>query len=138
MLLKEPWITNELLEKIRDKDCLLSRAKRTGIKDDMINARKVRNATTKLIRKARQSYIMDLIEENKNDQKKFWNEINKILPGKNKTKADITLIDQDSHIQIEHTLVSSYINNYFAGIGAKLVKKLNEPWSFDGEVCYPG
>ena len=78
---------------------------------------------------------MPMIEENKNDQKKFWNEINKILPGKNKTKADITLIDQDSHIQIEHTLVSSYINNYFAGIGTKLAKKLNEPWSFDGEVC---
>ena len=53
----------------------------------------------------------------------------------NKTKADITLIDQDSHIQIEHTLVSSYINNYFAGIGTKLAKNLTEPWSFDGEVC---
>ena len=66
----------------------------------MISVRKVRNETTKLIRKARQDYIMDLIEENKKDQKRFWKEISNILPSKTNYKVDIPLIDQESGVQI--------------------------------------
>ena len=36
---KDPWITNEILEEIHDKDRLLHNAKKTGLDQDWINAR---------------------------------------------------------------------------------------------------
>ena len=40
---REPWITNEALESIKDKDRLLKKAKRTGKSEDLDEARLARN-----------------------------------------------------------------------------------------------
>ena len=39
-LLKDPWITNEILEGVKDKDVVLARAKRTNAVSDWIVARR--------------------------------------------------------------------------------------------------
>ena len=74
--IKEVWVTPEVLERIKTKDELWKIAKRSGDIGLIRRARKLRNDTTKFIKKVIENYIRDLMEENKADHKKFWREIN--------------------------------------------------------------
>ena len=76
-----PWLTNELLEEIKDKDAALRKARKTKRDDHWADARSLRNSCLKNIRSAKAEFIKDQISENRHDPKKFWNSINKLLPG---------------------------------------------------------
>ena len=115
----EPWITQGLIELIHDKDHMLSRAKRTNDPDDWVNARLLRNITNKSIRKAKEHYIRDLLESHSGDPKKFWQQINKILPSSSSVRT-INLIDTVKGVPIENSKTADYMNEYFASIGEKL------------------
>ena len=53
----KPWISNELLEHIKDKDRALRRAKRTGGEDAWRIARRLRNDCLKNVRRAKSDFI---------------------------------------------------------------------------------
>ena len=125
---KEPWLNNDLHEKLRDKDYFLKRAKHTNCPDDWNIAKYLRNQTKILIRKAKSDYFKDKLYSNRNNSKKFWKLISEVLPSKNKNSSDIHLIDQDSSEPITNT--SEYINGYFANIGPNLAHNLNRPWEY--------
>ena len=118
----EPWITNELLEEIKDKDLALKRAKRTKRDDHWNEARILRNRCLNNIRKAKADFVREKLEENRNDSKKFWNSINSLLPGKNKTSQGIFLNDENQE-EIIRDKIPDYMNDYFSNIGANLAKK---------------
>ena len=59
---KEPWVTNEILEMIKDKDRLLRRAKNKNTENDWILARNARNNTNYQIRRAKANFIQDNLE----------------------------------------------------------------------------
>ena len=56
---KEPWVTNEILEMIKDKDRLLWGAKQRNTEIDWELARNVRNNTNAHIRRAKANFIQD-------------------------------------------------------------------------------
>ena len=120
----EPWLNNEILEEIRDKDLALRRAKRTNRPDHWAEARMLRNRCLSNIRKAKSTFICEKLEENRSDTKKFWNTINTILPGKNKIKHEISLTREDLEVPKGET--PEYMNGYFSTIGANLAKKFPE------------
>ena len=69
---KDPWITNEILEKIHDKDRLLHKAKY----QDWINARLARNNVNRNIKPLKSDFISDnkiLIKMNLNNFGKIFN-----------------------------------------------------------------
>ena len=77
---KEPWISNQLIELIKDKDYALKRAKKS--KDPLLwaESKRLRNNCTKKLRDARADYIKDNLDNNTGNQKKFWKkEIRPIL-----------------------------------------------------------
>ena len=49
---KQPWITPQLLELIKDKDLKLRKAKKSKLTSDLVEARKTRNICTKRLCKA--------------------------------------------------------------------------------------
>ena len=63
--------------------------------------------------------------------KKFWEQINGILPSKNKQQY-INLFDHTNNEDINTGDTADYINNYFSEIGPNLAKAFSTPWSFDG------
>ena len=79
---KDPWITNEILEAIHDKDLLLARAKRSDLQVDWEIARRRRNEVKNLTKHAKSNFIKDNLVEHKNDSKKFWKSLSNILPTK--------------------------------------------------------
>ena len=79
--LKDPWITNEILESIHDKDILMRRAKRSDNVNDWIEARIARNKTNIEIKNIKADFIQENLEH-QNDSKKFWTDVQIILPKK--------------------------------------------------------
>ena len=70
---KEPWLNNDLHEKLRDKDYFLKRAKHTNCPDDWNIAKYLRNQTKILIKKAKSDYFKDKLYSNRNNSNKFRN-----------------------------------------------------------------
>ena len=125
----KPWFTNELLEQIKDKDKALKRAKKTGKSNDWKIARRLRNDCLREVRRAKTDFIQNELNTNWNDSKKFWQQINTILP-KNTNSSTIKLIDEDTPVHTDK--VSDFINKYFSNIGSKLAESINEPWAYNG------
>ena len=90
--LKDPWITNEILENIHDKDLLLRTAKRTNDQNDWLLARNARNTLNTNIKNIKADFIQENLEINQGDSKNFWKDIQIILPKKGKVgPANISL-----------------------------------------------
>ena len=110
---KEPWVTNEHLELIRDKDQALEKAKKSKSEDNWVTARRLRNECLSKLRKARCEFVKNELYINANDSKKFWRNINEIWPNKESKSTKITLIDNDSKLEIKQEDTADYINNFF-------------------------
>ena len=76
----DPWITNEILEMIKDKDRLLRKAKKRKLAADWENAKLARNNTNAIIHQAKTNFIKENLNEHHDDSKKFWQIIHTILP----------------------------------------------------------
>ena len=77
---REPWVTNEAIEAIKDKDRLLRKAKRSGKAEDWEIARRVRNLVGRDLENLRSDFLKRQQETYKNDPKKFWKNIAAIFP----------------------------------------------------------
>ena len=130
---KEPWISQELLELIKDKDSLLKKAKQSKLPADWEIAKRYRNDCLSSIRRAKADFVTSELENNKNDTKKFWKNIKDILPLNSKSKKKITLINPEVGEDINDPDTASYINEFFANIGQKLSANFKTPWFFDGQ-----
>ena len=69
---REPWITNEAIEAIKDKDRLLKRAKRTRREEGWTNARLARNRVGRDVENLRADFLKRQQVAYANDPRKFW------------------------------------------------------------------
>ena len=125
---KDPWITNEILEEIRDKDLALKKARRTGKHHDWAFARNERNRVGRLIEVARKDFFEEEQKNSKGDPKKFWRNIVSVIPGKKGEQANISLIDTSTNLQVQAEDTPSYINGFFTSIGTNLAKDFKSAW----------
>ena len=132
---KEPWITNELLELIKDKDLALRTAKRTKKKVDWDNARTLRNECLSKIRKAKCEFVNNELNNNQNDSRKSWKNIHDIWRNKISSSSKILLVDATTGNEIPPDDTANNINKFFTGIGPNLSKDMNDPWVYDGIVA---
>ena len=110
------WITNELLELIKDRDYFYSKAKRYGDIDSWNIAKYLRNITNANIREAKKMFILDELKANGNNCKKFWKVIREVIPSdKQSIKEDILLKDNGRRLGKEE--VAGFINDFFINVG---------------------
>ena len=69
---KPYWITHHIFEAINDRNDLYRKAKLSGDINDLRRARSARNVTNKLINSAKEDFIKEALDRNKDDPKKFW------------------------------------------------------------------
>ena len=125
----DPWITNELLEEIRDKDLALKKARKSGREDHWSFAKNERNRVGRLVELARRDFFHDEERNSRGDPKKFWRNISSCLPSKCSQRASISLIDKARNCQISSNDTPDYINSFFANIGNDLAKDYTHDWS---------
>ena len=79
--------------------------------------RHLRNTATKMIRNAKDSYVKNVLEENKEDHKRFWRDLNVLLDPNRGKKNDISLLDEDDNL-IDVNSIPDILNKYYAELGA--------------------
>ena len=131
---RDPWINNEILEKIKDKDQARRRAKASGLADDWRTAAREKNEVRQIIRRAKTDYIKGNLERHKGDAKKFWQIIGELVPTNKSKRGQISLVDKDTDQPIKAEDTATFINKYFTEIGPNLAKNCNTPWSYNGKL----
>ena len=132
--IKQPWITPRLIELIKDKDKAMKNAKKHKENPNLwIQAKRLRNSCTNRLRKARADFIKEQLVTHSNDQKKFWNHIQEVLPAKGNNKKIISLLDNDNNnVKLEDT--ADFINQFFINIGPNLAKDCHLEWEYKGPI----
>ena len=131
---REPWLTNEALEAIRDKDKLLNKARRTKSANDWELARRARNSVGREIENLRVNFLKDQQTAHKNDPKKFWKSIASVFPNKRNSQTSIWLKNEDENTKLEQRDIPNYMNSFFTGIGPKLAKMHSANWEYFGRT----
>ena len=130
---KDPWISNDILELINDKNDLLETAKNTQHADDWQAARNARNLVASLVKDAKRNYLSDEIDNNL-DPNKFWKRLHSMFPDK-PTTGKINLKHLNTQEEIEEHNIPDYANNFFTQIGSKIIDETGfrlEDWSYSG------
>ena len=123
----EPWMTSEILDNIRKRDNCLLAYKKSGSKHLYSEYCKLRNLVQRDIKKAKEGYISNKIEENKNAPKKLWQQLKTLgYSSKQKNNASVVLKNDG---QLCHNLndIANIFNTFFTTVAAKLVEKLPPP-----------
>ena len=133
---REPWLTNEALEAIKDKDRLLKKAKRSRKVQDWEAARRARNQVGRELENLRAEFLKREQQAFAGDPKKFWANISSIFPGKKGKTSKIWLKDLDNNEEVKSEQTANFINSYFTNIGPNLAKKLDREWEYFGITAH--
>ena len=131
----DPWMTNELIEKIRDKDHLRKIAKRSGDEHDWRHAKQAQNEVKHALNKAKSDFINGSITTYAKDNNKNWKQISLLLPEK-KSGNKINLTDTNDGHSINSEDAANYLNDFFCKIGANLAKKFKSPLNLQRTMVY--
>jgi hypothetical protein len=113
-----PWIDNEVLNKMYERDYIHKKAVASK-NNDMWNQYKfLRNEVTSLVRQKKKEYFVTQLESSKTS-KEMWHVMSNIVPNKKKSNT------------IPPEMNADKFNKYFADIGVKLANKHRNaplPW----------
>ena len=101
------------------------RMKKAAIKNPLLwpNYKMIRNQCTYAIRKAIQDNYHGLIEETKDDPKKVWKTINRVL-NKDSASKSISSLNVNGKVMTEEGELAEALNQHFVSVGPKLVEKI--------------
>ena len=114
----KPWISKEILEQIKKRQHYYNLLKQNWMTTYSYN--RFRNSVTSEIRNAKKTYYDKLFLKVRNDVKKTWNIINKIIrPDYNKTNFIDSIIFNNEQLK-DHSSIANAFNNYFSSIGSNI------------------
>ena len=121
----EPWMTSDILDKIKERDRILAEYKRNKNNEEKYNQFcKIRNKIQQDIKRVKSDYISNKIQENNNDSKKLWQQLKNLgYSGKSKENSKTVLRIEDE-LCFDEKKVVSYFNNFFTTVASTLVSKL--------------
>ncbi|XP_072023357.1 uncharacterized protein [Amphiura filiformis] len=120
---KAPWLTDDIIKLMRERDCLKKKAIKTGLSKDWSDFRSMKNRVNYEIKHSKKSYVANSIQTNSNNTKQVWNTIRQIIPGKSKGTS-ITCIKGVNGNETEPKDIANIMNTFFANIGPDLAAKI--------------
>ena len=122
---KPTWLTNDFMLLMKERDQCLRKYTKTRLEIDKMEMRRIRNLVNISVTNSRADYIKDQLETHKNDPKKFWKNITKIIPNKKSNSAkNFNTIHDDNDNIIGQEYLADHINHYFSDIGLKLDEQI--------------
>ena len=117
---KSCWLTNELIEQMKDRDYFYRKAKTLSDEDYWNIAKFHRNQVNFNICKAKADFIKDQLKNNYGNSARFWRSIKQVMPSQKGTNKNskIVLIDDKDEL-IDSKCVAEYMNDFFANLGAQ-------------------
>ena len=118
-----PWLNQSIRNLMRERDLAKRDAERFPEKWSVY--KQLRNKVTKEIRVAIQTHHRGLINENKDNPKKMWQTINRVLEGSSKSTMPASLNIEGRKLTKEGDIVEA-LNHHFVPIGPKLASKIEQ------------
>ena len=122
--MRKPWISDNILKLIGQKNSLYSQHLQTGNHDILLQYRTLRNNINHNIRKNKYLYYSAYFSSCNNNIRKFWKGINNFLNNKNKDNDTPLMINKKGKPCTEPNDIASEFNSYFTNVAPSLVKKL--------------
>ena len=122
---KYPWITSDVIQKMRLRDNLKKRFDLT--RDDNVwqQYRMARNDCNNSIRRAKRHYFTLNIDAARNDPKKSWKLINDLSSRKIRNECNVKKVNINGNEVNSAPDISDAFNTYFTTIGSNLASKIN-------------
>ena len=122
---KKPWITKQILTKIREKSKAYEKYLKS--KDILWYNRYInsRNTVKRLIEKSKRNYYRNYFLENYKQSKNIWHKINEILRNKSKQLEDVFL-NENGMILTNQVIVSEQFNKYLVPVAQNLVDGIGQ------------
>ena len=76
-----PWMTGQIKKDIRQRDYFLKKARKSSRDEDWLAYKSMRNRVTNSVKREKQTYNKNLIDNHKDDTKTFWRTMKKIISG---------------------------------------------------------
>ena len=119
---KPGWLSNDLMEMMKDRNRALKKATKTKLDKDKKYARTIRNLVNQYIKNARSDFIQEQLTNLKDKPKKNWNILNDIIdPSRNSKSFKMT---NNNGEELSDTVAAETINDFFAHIGKNLSEKI--------------
>ena len=120
---KAPWLTDDVIRLMRERDILKKKAIKSGDKEDWSRFRTLKNKVNYEIKHSKKSFISESIQRSGNNTKNVWNTIRQVVPGKCKS-TNITCLKNEDVSVTEPKDVANMLNSFFADIGPQLADKI--------------
>lgn len=124
--LAKPWINNDLLETISNRDRYFRLHKKFPFNIFITNRYKaLKKEAEKKRTYLKQSFFAHLISKNLNHTRKLWSTFNLIMYNRAKSENTIDCIQgSDGNLLVNNLDKADALNNYFSSIGASLANSL--------------
>ena len=129
--LEKPWITEQILKKIKKKDSYYKKftKENDSTKKEVLNKRikTMKNEITQMIRKAKHNHYKQFFLNNNSNTRELWKGVNEIIHTKSKNKSSPTCINtkinQTEVTVTDKSIIANTFNNYYAQVAEDLIKK---------------
>ena len=129
-LKSKPWINNEILIKINQRDKLFHKyckEKNNNKRIELYNEYKlIRNIITKLKRNSKIEFYKNYFHTNTNKLSAVWKGIREIVNLNTKTRKDIKIIDVNGDNITDPKKIAEHFNKYFTNVGPSIDKKIKQ------------
>lgn len=116
----KPWMTNSLLRMVNRKNFLYTNSKKEPHNETKkAEYTSFKNMLVNRLRMVKNEYYSSALIENKNNPRNQWNVVNELI-GRNKTKLDVILKDNDGNIIQDRNIVAGMFNEFFCTVADKL------------------
>ena len=123
MITKSPWISSGIIHSIHTKHRLFKKYKENHSVYRKHKYTRYKNILTAVIRKAKELYFSDQINNCKNDKGGMWKVLSAILKKSNCEHTTDSFLSGDIIVQDKKAIVEDF-NNYFASVANDLVSKI--------------
>ena len=120
----EPWMTHEILQLIKERDKLILEFKRSNQKSSYEQFCKIKNLIQNKVKKAKNSFYNDKVEECKGASSQLWKTLKSIGLSKGTPGSSKISLSEGEEIIFENIKVANIFNNFFTSVAEKLVHKL--------------
>ena len=104
-------------------------AANSGSQDDWVIFRNCKKATSTILRESKRNYIVNSINQNRTDPKRFWQEVGENFGiGKGSNKARLCKVRDINGIVQEGVSAANSANTYYASMGTNLDMKFTSKW----------
>ena len=121
---RSPWITRELLSKIRKRDFLKKKAISSNNPAIWDQFKCARNQANNAIKLAKELYVSDNLEANKGNLRKTWNVINELISRNSGKSTNILEIKVDDKIVSNPLDIAETINDHFTNVAQVLAQDI--------------